>query len=111
MTTPAVTTPVTTTSDSPTYESLLADITDPGGREILDPATGEVVGRAPVRSVEDLDAAVAQARAAQPAWGARSDQERIDLLLRASTASAACSSRSMRSWSLRAPHAGCAARA
>jgi acyl-CoA reductase-like NAD-dependent aldehyde dehydrogenase len=86
MTTPAVTTPVTTTSDSPTYESLLADITDPGGREILDPATGEVVGRAPVRSVEDLDAAVAQARAAQPAWGARSDQERIDLLLRAANA-------------------------
>ena len=98
MTTPAVTTPVTTTSDSPTYESLLADITDPGGREILDPATGDVVGRAPVRSVEDLDAAVAQARAAQPALGARSDQDRIDLLLRAADAVEAAAA-----WPSRAP--------
>jgi acyl-CoA reductase-like NAD-dependent aldehyde dehydrogenase len=86
MTTPAVTTPVTTTSHTRRYESLLADVTDPGGREILDPATGEVVGRAPVRSVEDLDAAVGRASAAQPAWGARSDQERIDLLVRAADA-------------------------
>jgi acyl-CoA reductase-like NAD-dependent aldehyde dehydrogenase len=66
-----------------TYESLLAEITDPGGREILDPATGDVVGRAPVGSVGDVDAAVARARAAQPAWAALTDQERIDLLLRA----------------------------
>lgn len=86
MTTPAVTTPVTTPSDTPTYESLLAGITDPGGREILDPATGEVVGRAPVRSVDDLDAAVGRARAAQPAWAARTDQERSDLLGRAADA-------------------------
>jgi acyl-CoA reductase-like NAD-dependent aldehyde dehydrogenase len=66
-----------------TYESLLAEITDPGGREILDPATGELVGRAPVRSIRDVDAAVARARAAQPAWAALADQERVDLLLRA----------------------------
>ncbi|MFB0836364.1 aldehyde dehydrogenase family protein, partial [Arthrobacter halodurans] len=39
-----------------------------GGREIRDPATGEVVGRAPEHSVADLDAAVAAARAAQPGW-------------------------------------------
>jgi acyl-CoA reductase-like NAD-dependent aldehyde dehydrogenase len=69
-----------------TYESLLAAITDPDGREVLDPATGEVVGRAPVRSVADLDAAVARARAAQPAWAARADADRIDLLLRAADA-------------------------
>jgi acyl-CoA reductase-like NAD-dependent aldehyde dehydrogenase len=86
MTTPTVTTPVDTTSNTPTYESLLAGITAPDGREILDPATGEVVGRAPDRSVEDLDAAVARARAAQAAWGARTDDERIDLLLRAADA-------------------------
>jgi acyl-CoA reductase-like NAD-dependent aldehyde dehydrogenase len=77
---------VTTTSDTSTYESLLAGITAPGGCEVLDPATGEVIGRAPVGSVEDLDAAVARARAAQPSWGARTDEERVDLLLRAADA-------------------------
>ena len=86
MTTPAVTTPVTGTSDTRTYESLLAVVSDPDGRAILDPATGEVVGHAPVRSVDDLDAAVARARAAQRQWGARDDQDRIDLLLRAADA-------------------------
>jgi acyl-CoA reductase-like NAD-dependent aldehyde dehydrogenase len=86
MTTPAVTEPVTTTPETPTYESLLAAVTDPGGREVPDPATGEVVGRAPVRSAEDLDAAVAAARAAQPTWAARADADRIDLLLRAADA-------------------------
>jgi acyl-CoA reductase-like NAD-dependent aldehyde dehydrogenase len=86
MTTPAVTEPVTTTPEAPTHESLLAAVTDPDGREILDPATGEVVGRVADRSAEDLDAAVASARAAQPAWAARSDADRVDLLLRAAEA-------------------------
>ncbi|MGR6965047.1 aldehyde dehydrogenase family protein [Geodermatophilus sp. URMC 61] len=86
MTTPTVTEPVTTTPETPTYESLLAGVTDPDGREVLDPATGEVVGRVAFRSPEDLDAAVARARAAQPAWGARADAERTDLLLRAADA-------------------------
>jgi acyl-CoA reductase-like NAD-dependent aldehyde dehydrogenase len=86
MTTPTVTEPVTTTPETPTYESLLAAVTDPSGREVLDPATDEVVGRVAIRSAEDLDRAVAAARAAQPAWGARADAERIDLLLRAADA-------------------------
>ena len=86
MTTPAVTTSAAAASEARTYESLLSDVTDPDGREILDPATGEVFGRAPVRSVADLDAAVARARAAQHAWGARADQDRVDLLLRAADA-------------------------
>ncbi|WP_120003768.1 aldehyde dehydrogenase family protein [Nesterenkonia muleiensis] len=51
-----------------------------GGREVFDPATGESVGRAPEASVEDLDAAVARAKAAQPGWAARSDQQRSQLL-------------------------------
>jgi len=84
--TSTLTAPVTTRSDTSTYESLLAGITALDGREILDPATGEVVGRAPVGSVEDLDAAVARARAAQPSWGARPDEERVDLLRRAADA-------------------------
>jgi acyl-CoA reductase-like NAD-dependent aldehyde dehydrogenase len=86
MTTPTVTEPVTTTPETPTYASLLASVTDPNGRAILDPATGELVGRAPAGSVEDLDTAVARARAAQPSWAARPDSERIDLLLRAADA-------------------------
>ncbi|MGY1682553.1 aldehyde dehydrogenase family protein [Geodermatophilus sp. SYSU D01176] len=86
MTTPTVTEPVTTTPETPTYESLLAGVTAPDGREVLDPATGEVVGRVAFGTPEDLDRAVAAARAAQPAWAARTDAERIDLLLRAAEA-------------------------
>ncbi|WP_245887776.1 aldehyde dehydrogenase family protein [Geodermatophilus tzadiensis] len=78
--------PVDTTSGTPTYDSLLAAVTDPDGREVLDPATGEVVGRVAERSAEDVDAAVARVRAAQPAWAARADAERIDLLNRAADA-------------------------
>jgi acyl-CoA reductase-like NAD-dependent aldehyde dehydrogenase len=86
MTTPTVSETVTTTPETPTYESLLAGVTDPDGREVFDPATGEVVGRVADRSAEDLDRAVAAARAAQPAWAARSDADRVDLLLRAAEA-------------------------
>lgn len=86
MTTPAVSEPVDTTSDTPTYDALLAGVTDPGGREVLDPATGEVVGRVADRTAADLDAAVAAARAAQPAWAARTDADRIELLNRAAEA-------------------------
>ncbi|PXX71460.1 phenylacetaldehyde dehydrogenase [Nocardia tenerifensis] len=68
------------------YDTLLARITDPDGRAIPDPATGEVVGRVRFRPVADLDAAIARARAAQPAWAARGDEERVDLLLRAADA-------------------------
>ncbi|MGY1631110.1 aldehyde dehydrogenase family protein [Geodermatophilus sp. SYSU D01186] len=68
------------------YESLLAAVTDPAGRAVLDPATGEVVGRVALRSTDDLDRAVASARAAQPAWAARADADRVDLLLRAADA-------------------------
>ncbi|MFE4002465.1 aldehyde dehydrogenase family protein [Nocardioides sp. YIM B13467] len=67
-------------------ESLLARVADPAGDAILDPATGDEVGRAPVRSVDDLDRAVANARLAQPAWAARADEERVRLLNQAADA-------------------------
>lgn len=51
-----------------------------GGREIFDPATGELVGRAPEATTEDLDDAVARAKAAQPGWAARSEEERSKAL-------------------------------
>jgi len=69
-----------------TYEELLAAITDPDGREILDPATGELVGRVHESTVEDLEQALAQARAKQPEWAAVPDAERCALLQRAADA-------------------------
>jgi acyl-CoA reductase-like NAD-dependent aldehyde dehydrogenase len=47
-----------------------------GGRELLDPATGEVVGRAPEHTVTDLETAIATATAAQPGWAALSHERR-----------------------------------
>ena len=52
------------------------------GRAILDAATREVVGYAPVHDTADLDAAIAAARAAQPDWDALGDDARRDLLRR-----------------------------
>ncbi len=50
------------------------------GRDIHDPATGAVIGRAPVHTEADLDAAVAAAKAAQPAWAALGHPRRIEVL-------------------------------
>lgn len=68
------------------YEALLSAVTDPDGRPVHDPASGDLVGCAAVRSIDDLDDAVRRARSAQPAWAARSDEERVELLLRAAEA-------------------------
>lgn len=46
------------------------------GRPIPDAATGEIIGHAPVHTLADLDAAVAGAREAQPAWAALGHAER-----------------------------------
>lgn len=73
-------------ADLTTFDGLLAAITDPNGREILDPATGEVVGRTREGSPADIDAAVTEAAAAQPAWASRPVEERNDLLNKAADA-------------------------
>jgi acyl-CoA reductase-like NAD-dependent aldehyde dehydrogenase len=52
--------------------------------ETLDPATGEVLAVLPLASREDVDAAVARARAAQPAWAALDPTARTRLLVRVS---------------------------
>jgi malonate-semialdehyde dehydrogenase (acetylating)/methylmalonate-semialdehyde dehydrogenase len=55
------------------------------GQELLDvtnPATGEVLARVPLSSAADVDAAVAAARAAFPAWRSRSTIERARWLFR-----------------------------
>ncbi len=71
-----------------TYDALLASITPATGRTrtILDPATGEPVGQAPVHTVEDLDRAVTAAAAAQPAWAALGHDARSAALLKAADA-------------------------
>ncbi|MDJ0336275.1 aldehyde dehydrogenase family protein [Salinibacterium sp. G-O1] len=56
------------------------------GRDILDAATREVIGRAPVQDISDVDAAVARAKAAQPGWEARGHDERIALLMKTADA-------------------------
>lgn len=71
-----------------TYDALLASIAPGRGptRTIHDPATGAAVGEAPEHTVEQLDAAVAAARAAQPAWAALGHDARSAALLKAADA-------------------------
>jgi succinate-semialdehyde dehydrogenase/glutarate-semialdehyde dehydrogenase len=54
-------------------------------REIVsvDPSTGEETGRTPLMNTRDVAAAVARARAAQPAWARLSYRERARVVLRA----------------------------
>ncbi|SDQ26897.1 aldehyde dehydrogenase family protein [Leucobacter chromiiresistens] len=71
-----------------TYDSLLAAITPSHGttREVFDPATGALIGTAPVEGLDALDAAIDRAEAAQPAWAALPDAERQAILHRAADA-------------------------
>lgn len=69
-------------SDSTATATLLDRVQAPTGqgREILDAATREVIGRAPEQTVDELNAAVARAKAAQPAWDALGHEKRIELM-------------------------------
>jgi len=72
-----------------TYDALLASVTaGPGqqSRTIFDPATGGVVGEAPVHTVDDLETAVTAAAAAQPGWAALGHDARSAALLKAADA-------------------------
>ena len=75
------------------YAELLAAVTASEGetREVFDPATGELIGTAPVQDVAALEAAIDKAEAAQPAWAALSDDERKAYLHRAADAIEAAS--------------------
>jgi acyl-CoA reductase-like NAD-dependent aldehyde dehydrogenase len=50
--------------------------------ESFNPATAEPIGRVPISTREQVDAAVAAARAAQPAWASLSDDARKNALQR-----------------------------
>jgi len=49
----------------------------------VNPSTQEVIGRVPCSTVEDVNAAISRARAAQPAWAAMPLTDRIALLKKA----------------------------
>ena len=50
--------------------------------DTVDPATGEVLGTLPIAAADEVDEAVARARAAQPAWARVDPTERTKILLR-----------------------------
>src|SRR3546814_15837806 len=50
--------------------------------EVFNPATGEVEKRVPLASAAELDAAVANARQAQPAWAAVNPQRRARVMMK-----------------------------
>ncbi|MBI3094058.1 MAG: aldehyde dehydrogenase family protein [Rhodocyclales bacterium] len=50
--------------------------------ESRNPATGEVLGLAPISTAAQVKSAIAAARAAQPAWAARPDAERKALMMK-----------------------------
>ena len=78
--------PTATTSFATDADLLAAIQPSSGGRDIHDPATGELVGRAPEHTVADLERAVTAARAAQPSWAALTHAERSAALNRAADA-------------------------
>ena len=49
-------------------------------KNVLEPATGHRFARVPLSTPHDVDSAVKAARAAQPAWGALSQSERVGWL-------------------------------
>ena len=77
-------------SDERTEPNLLIDgewVPASGGTyEIINPATETVVGHAPNATATDANAAAAAAKAALPAWAAKSTEERSALMLKAAAA-------------------------
>ena len=70
-----------------TLESLLAAIAPKGpSRDILNPATGELVAKVAEHTVEDLNKAVAAAKKAQPAWAALGHEKRSEMMMKAADA-------------------------
>src|SRR5690625_511555 len=69
------------------YDSLLQAIAPTAdSREVRDPATGEVISRAPVITPEDVQRAIDAAETAQVGWAALSDDERRAYLHKAADA-------------------------
>jgi acyl-CoA reductase-like NAD-dependent aldehyde dehydrogenase len=74
---------MSTTSAVRDEHRILVDgswVETPGTYEVVDPATGAVIGHAPDATVDQARDAAAAARAAQPGWAARPTEERCALL-------------------------------
>ena len=70
-----------------TLESLLAAIAPTGeSREIFNPATGTLVGLAPVHTVDDLEKAVMAAQKAQKGWAALGHAARSEIMFKVADA-------------------------
>lgn len=79
-----------------TYAELLSTVTVPlerrpdgdvvASRPVHDPATGQVIGLAPVHGAEEVEEAVAAAKDIQPEWASWSSAERAEVLNRAADA-------------------------
>ena len=50
--------------------------------DVFNPATGEVQAKCPLASKSEMDAAIANAAAAQPAWGATNPQKRARVMMK-----------------------------
>jgi acyl-CoA reductase-like NAD-dependent aldehyde dehydrogenase len=50
--------------------------------EVRNPATGEIIGLAPIATEADADKAVQAAKTAQPGWAAKSDEERKGIIMK-----------------------------
>jgi malonate-semialdehyde dehydrogenase (acetylating)/methylmalonate-semialdehyde dehydrogenase len=61
-----------------------AQVTGGSGRfaDVMNPATGEIQARVPLASKAEVDAAIARAAEAQPAWGATNPQRRARVMMR-----------------------------
>lgn len=50
--------------------------------EVKNPATGELIGHAPISSTVEIAETIAQAKKTQPSWAAKSDKERKELMMK-----------------------------
>jgi acyl-CoA reductase-like NAD-dependent aldehyde dehydrogenase len=66
------------------YKQLIGGELVDGAREmdVINPATGKAFAKCPVADEAQLDAAVAAAKAAFPAWAARTQDERAELIVK-----------------------------
>lgn len=56
-----------------------------GARDVLEPATGQVLSRVGIASAEDMRSAICRAQQAQPAWAALGPRERAAVLHKAAS--------------------------
>ncbi len=75
-----------TETDVRTFQNFIdgdwADPAEGGSEAVLNPATGQTIAHAPLSTPEDVDRAVAAAKAAFESWGSTTPMERSNALLK-----------------------------